>query len=384
MERKVREIIAKSNLDPHLRKALQESFSALVERQQSFETSLGQLLKEELGRYEAPEIISGLIPRSKLRDYSAQGLFAVAETGKRLLYLRVPYERMVALCEKEYQGSLKGSQVSYRLVPWFGNIDAERDLNRLWQLYGFGGLPPFLPWARRCVCIDADAAESFELCLSENGLADIALLDMVLVWNVESRRGELPSVRTAPRDTGQIYIYHYVGSHKGREIWILPRALISGAILPVEVDARRKGDEIIIQSAQPFIDDSFLKYSFYQPSLLLNSMFHDWRKAESGADLRLPQSRADFNRLLSAYKTDGFSCKLAEAPGSPLPRYWSSHRWTDLRGQFPVSAAARAVDVEFAGDSLFLADFANRVLEDLEKNCPYFRWRGVTCGSGKQ
>ena len=383
MKNQIRNIIRESNLDPSIRELLQETFTALVGRQENLEKELRKVLGEKPEAELPSSVSSGLVPTSSLPEWEARGFFEVdPESPEDVFFLKVPYGELSGLYERKLRGKKDGQTVTYQLVPYFGCIDVEKELRLVWQLYRFSSVPPFLPWARRSVRIISDVPGLIDPDFAANGLEEKVLAGRRLVWNIERRAGEVLDTKIAPRGLSEIHKYFYSSKHRNLELYILPFDLQSGRLDPAEVDVEKENGKTCLISRKPFLNLECFKFAIHPVKENLPEFA--WPGCRAKFDAHTPQSRADFNRLLANYAMPGFSCHLANGNAKPLPRFIGPHRTNKQDRLAEIISANARLEVEVQGEPLFLADYANLVLEELERTLPSWQWRAIPCGSGNQ
>ena len=389
----VERIFRDSRLDPQLKRPVMESLREIALRQDNLAEELRVAWDKErdasveLERSDFP-IYTTLCDSSRIKTLNAYGFFEIPATRlgqsfaplDRVFFLNVPYDDFADYCERRFTGALPdGKPVEYELFPYYGFAEVERSLALLWRLYGFKFMKPFSPWARRAVGlrIYGDEDKDLDLRLSENNLGDKLLLDKSLLWNIEIRPDERASEnrRVSPREKTTRRHYFYSGLDGFLSLWPLPEEIVSGRAEPEEIDVVEIGENVVLSSDRLFETHDCWKIAFHEDAQTDTRIFSN---AVGDRFRGAPVSKAQFNRLLSGLSNDDYGCRLAEKSGKVVARYSKWHRSAPL-DRLAVSKGD-VIDVEFfakGGDPLFLSDYANWVLEELERTAPFFVWRGI-------
>lgn len=391
-------IIAAASLDPKLHRALSETLGALADRQMALEKDLWTAINIEQATaarqdLSDTQITTGLVDAQRLAELSAWGLFDAAAgyvpLPAKICFLAVPYDELNIIFQSRYKAA---NGAEYQLSPWYGYVENEEKLDLLWRLYGFKTPRPFSPWARRAVRIRfcQPVEDKPDLNLAQNGLDDILLRDKALVWNVDIQNAQkaaqsniikdttqLPQLRVACRGVVGAYRYYYTARDGDQTLWPLPQDIADGTIPPEAVDAAITDETIILTSASKFSTLSCAKVAIHAPSTLrdfvpLAIRFDDkWR-------FREPVTRGEFNRLLAALSTKDFTASFSGSGKRNVRRYEKGHRIARFRNTLPHRGDPLDVFFECsnAGKAIFLEDYANWILEELEQRFPVFYWRG--------
>lgn len=387
-----------ANLDAKLRKALSQCLNELAEYQENLASELrARISTEHQEKHDNIEVVSFLddCAENNLRENAYHGFFKYPvfkycpernyvpdphnPEAPRIYFLKTTYDKALELLRQNFIGKWGGHTVTYALAPWLDGIEVEKELDLLWRLYGIKSMRPFLPWLRRAVYIRTSEPE-LDLCLAENGLEDILLADKSLFWNVEFGEEEpVSAYKIVPRDGKTVYRYVYSSCDGDLMLWPLPNEIRNGAIEPEAVDVEEHADKAILSSRTKWKTDSCIKLAFHEPEGLHLQQDSFSNHIKSLPDF-MPKSRGDFNRILSGLRIGSYHCELAEDSGTIITRYQSFHQSRDRSSQLVMALAQNPVTVHFygknEGDDLFLTDYANWVLEELERMLPMFSWRG--------
>lgn len=393
----VESMLARVNLEPALKKALRDSLGALAGRQDRLIAELREAIaaeldaREQAGRLAFP-IYSFLADKDHLAGLELNGFYAVPAgelAGGPVFFLSVPYEEFSGCCSRRYEARSSDGPVEYELCPYYGFMEAERQLDLLWRLYGISSMRPFAPWLRRAVSVRilGKYSEALDLCLEKNGLKDKLLINRAPVWNVEIRTVEKASgsERVAPRGGGQIWRYYYTARDGGKELWALPEDVIEGKLDPEELDVHAIGEDIILASGKRLIPGDCRKFIIHRDAQCDTPVFANGCAA---CLTSLPVTRGQFNRFLAGFATGPYSCRMAPdgaqaANDRIITRYAAGHRNGPRARQLLLGRnpqGPEVMDIEFLsqdGDDIFLGDYANYVLEDMERRMPLFSWRGI-------
>lgn len=378
--------------------AIENSIRALEEHQQKILRELRQRIDAESSSRNPEdavfEIVTALVPRAQVEDMSRCGFFEITlgeesivapkpiESDIRApLFLRGSYSDFNVACSKTF----RGRSFDYRLTPLRSFIDrAEGILFRLAQIYDVSRPLVFSPYARRAVCInileqsDVERITLDQLCLEQNGLDGVLLVDRALMWNarVDPIRDMLGynAVDTAHH----IYFYDNVAENQ--------------FILPVQSEPRiesflRSSDDALeLVCDRKFDDESYRKISVVKP--VLEDVPEGVEIFSNACDVpRLFKKShirtvADINYILTALSQKNFSARFEpESVKPPLPTYEPHHRYhSHSEEAFNRSLRRRSVPgiaVEFQGAEPFVADYAAFVLQWIETNFPEYHWKGV-------
>lgn len=399
MSIELEKILAKSSLDPRLKKVLHDALGAIAQRQDTLARELKSAFEQErkTGRDIKNldfTVRTALVEELRLKELEAFGYYEIpgkvsinrpldfARVFRQIFFLSVPYDQFSPLCERRFRGKSSAGDFEYGFSPFYGYVEAEQKLDLLFRLYGFNSACPWSPWARRAIGIRVygEPADDADLCLVENGLADIFLADRSIVWNMEFRTDEKSSaVRTMPRNGSIAWHYYYTICDDGLNLWPLPDEVIRGDVEPEEIDVVSRGDEFIILSClKRFLTLSCQKIVLHADAEAPLEIFDN--ETRKGAP-DFPASRGQLNRFLAGFAKGGFGCRLATTKGGKIiPRYQNGHRTGPAERQSLMKARRDALDVEFycsAEPGIFLADYANWVLGELERSFPLFYWRGI-------
>lgn len=388
-------IFRDSRLDPRLKRPVMESLREIASRQDRLADELRAAfenesrLATELERREFP-IYTTLCDSSRIKTLNAYGFFEIPATRlagsfapvDRVFFLNTSYDDFAGFCERRFVGALPdGRPIEYELFPYYGFVEVERSAALLWRLYGFKFMKPFSPWARRAVGlrIYGEEEEDLDLRLPENDLADKLLIGKSLLWNIEIRPDERASEnrRVAPREKTTRRHYYYSGTDGSLALWPLPAEVISGRAEPEEIDVIEVGENVVLASDRLFATHDCWKIAFHEDAQADTRIFGNI----AGDRFRgSPASKAQFNRFLSGLSNDDYGCRLAEKGEDVVARYSKWHRSAPLDRLALAGHRGEAMDVEFFakdGDPMFLSDYANWVLEELERAAPFFAWRGI-------
>lgn len=391
-------ILASSQLEPALKKALHGTLAAIAERQDMLTAELKNALGMErqavdnISNRSFP-VFTALADNSSLDELAPYGWYAVGNMAapfsanvedvfRQIFFLAVPYEKFTPLCEKRFKGKSAAGQFEYEFYPFFGYVEAEKQLDLLWRLYGVKTPAIWSPWSRRAagLRIYGEPSGKIDLCFAENGLLNIPLADKTVVWNLEWRVGEDASGREkiAPRGENIVWRNYYTTQDDDIQLWPLPHAVINGEVEPEEIDVLATGEQMILSCGKKFASLACDKIAFHAPADPKMRIFAN--EIGQGAP-ESPVSRGQFNRLLAAFSKDGYGCRIAQNNhGNVVARYQTAHRTgpvdrlTLLRNQDDV------VDIEFYCErtpDIFLGDYANWVLGELERRFPLFSFRGL-------
>lgn len=387
MLERLEKIIDNSGLEPALRKALGDCLAELAKRQASLEGELREAAVSErnamsgFGQFR-PVVKTALVDVKMVAGLEPWGYFNAyplsaweEEAPGDIFFLNVPYSELNAWLNRKFMGD---DGLEYEFIPFYGYVENEKRLDYIWRLYSFDYPRPFSPWARRAVwpSFSRPARSLEEMNLAANGLDEILLRGMALVWNVETRPGEkTPERLLTIRDGEEAHKSRYAAMPGARRVWPLPLDICDGAIAPEEVDASLEGENMVLSSRRPLSLES-LEIVFHdaalRPGLLPFTNKLEYRKS------RLPASRGQFNRLFSDFSNEDFGAKQGCGEGKIVIRYEKGHR---LGGDLENSMRfGEALDVHFycknAGLANFLEDYANWALSELERRYPAFVWRG--------
>ena len=405
MKDALEKIIAGSSLDAKLRRVLSESLGALAERQMELEKELRGIVEGERSSKEIctaynANVKTALVDTSLLRELSAWGFFdaspfatdnpEAADLHSKIYFLKVPYAKLNQILQTKFKAA---GGIEYELVPFYGFVENEGKLELLWRLYGFGTPRPFSPWARRAVSVRfcQPFREEPDLNLSENGLENILLKDKALVWNVKNFKdqrvaqsdtikdnapAQAPELRLISRGGEEAYRYRYTAHDGDLGLWPLPQDISDGTLAPEAVDAVITEADVILTSKQKFSSLACEKIAFYptgEPKdiVLLENKIEKWL-------LKTPATRGEFNRLLASFSTKEFAASFSIPGEKEVRRYEKGHRTTRNGEHLPRHG--EPFDVTFVcknpDSAIFLEDYANCILEELERRFPIFYWRG--------
>lgn len=392
MKDDLKKIVDDSGLDPKLRRVLSESLTALAAWQETLEKELRATIAMELSSGKEcaafpARVKTALVDNRRLNELSAWRFFDASpyaqdlpmppDPASGIFFLNVPYAELNTYLHRKFKGA---GGIEYELVPFYGYVENERKLALLWRLYGFVTPRPFSPWARRAVrvCFSQPFQGKPDLDMEANGLETVLLKDKALVWNVEIRTREqaaMPSVMS--RGGGETYKYRYSARDEEHNLalWPLPQDVDEGGLTPEELDVSLTDEHVILSCNTPF-SLACEKIAFCTPGER-----NDLITFENTCEVRQfrePATTGEFNRLLAAFSTQDFGASLSGAAGEIVRRYELGHRTGFCLEQFP--RRSEPVDVFFSCKNsekkIFLGDYANWILAELERRFPAFCWRG--------
>lgn len=406
MKDALEKIIAGSSLDAKLRRVLSESLGALAQRQMALEKELQGAIEverfsEERRRVYDAHIKTALVDTSRLCELSAWDFFDAspfavdspepADLHPKIYFLKVPYTELNPILQTKFKAA---GGIEYELVPFYGYVENEEKLELLWRIYGFETPRVFSPWARRAVSVRFCQPfwDEPNLNLSENGLENILLKDKALVWNVKMFKNQRVAqsdiikdnapeqssteLRIISRGGEEAYRYRYTAHDGDLELWPLPQDISDGSLFPEAVDAIITDADVILTSKQKFSSPACEKIAFYSTGepkdiVLLENKVEKWL-------LKEPATRGEFNRLLASFSTKEFGASFSGSGEKEVRRYEKGHRTAYSGDHLPRHG--EPFDVFFVcknpDSAIFLEDYANWVLEELERLFPIFCWRG--------
>lgn len=402
MKDQIKKILANADLEPTLKVALEDSLTALAEHQQKVTRELEEAFlrqnetDKEISAFDG-RIITALVDRDQVKDLSAYGFFEVPASTELedqpipkdhqhisltdIYFLNTSYEEMEDLCNQKFKGKSANCIFEYELCPFYGYVNAEKSLDTLWKLYGFTGMRPWSPWARRAVQVHilAPYTDNMNLELKTNGLDGKLLTNKELVWNVDIREDEKVSAldTISPRGDEKVYKYTYTAYDGPLRLWSIPLDVLQGKLAPEEVDVTLAKD-ITLSTRKAFDSTSCIKYGLHEEARSPGQTAFN-NKVDKSVNI-LPRSKGEFNRLLASFAKDGYSCRLAEEPGKKITRYATFHKTGDRNRLILTQERKNPVDIQFYSkdkEDLFLTDYANWVLEELERRLPMYLWAGV-------
>ena len=266
-------------------------------------------------------------------------------------FLCVPYAEFYSYLNKDY----RGAGFTYQLKPNYRFVAAERKLNRIARLYDVP-LQIYSPYARRAVDICLfGAAQDFNLRLAENNLSGKLLANKKFYWNVE-----IDSVRwDSLNDDGKFYEYRCSADDSS---FVLPSS--------DNFTARRKDGQIIFQTAQEFSDGKPERIKILPVKNKIASRILSKKRLRTQGDIEF---------VLSGLARDDYSCKFGGYGGAEnICRYSAEHEYLSTADEDLLRAKSRLPRcvIKFAGEKIFLDDYANFVLKFLTENYPEFSWAG--------
>lgn len=405
MKDALEKIIAGSSLDAKLRRVLSESLGALAERQMALEKELRDAIDVERSSEEwrivyDPRVKTALVDTSRRDELSAWGFFdasqfasdsqQTADPHPQIYFLNVPYAELNPILQTKFKA---GNGIEYEFVPFYGYIENEKKLELLWRIYGFEMPLPFSPWARRAVSVRfcQPFRDEPDLNLSENGLENILLKDKALVWNVKMYKdqkaaqydiikgvapAQSPDLRVICRGGSEAYRYRYTAHDGDLELWPLPQDISDGSLSPEAVDAVITDTNVILTSGQKFSSLDCEKIAFHSTGTPKDIVLLE-NKVENRL-VKEPATKGEFNRLLASFSTKDFAASFSSTREKEVRRYEKGHRPVRYGEYLPRHG--EPFDVFFVcknpDNALFLEDYANWILEELERRFPIFYWRG--------
>lgn len=334
---------------------------------------------------------------------------------KQLYFLDTDYDTFRRIVyETTYEGRRGAESVPYRLrfVPLFA--EAECRLIETAELYRVTRPVIFSPWTRRAVMVEADGGGPLDdLCLEENGLASILLEDRMLYWNFEwsvqegaddAQKGRSPAfdevcgIQTYPTKD------RWTDGHPKQPEqldFLLPEQRMGLRSVVRNI----KKNQITITGTSDWYDASSEQrcecFRWHRPGaverMTFANAFARGRVAATGAIgtngmmdyTHVLRTRAQLDYLLQQLTQAPFSVVQADAEGTVLHRYERGMAYGRDRAQELFRRRARggqAIRLSFAcadaAQEKFLTDYANFVLDALERRAPYITWIAQRSGEG--
>lgn len=303
-------------------------------------------------------------------------------------FLRCPFKDIAKYCHRPFRGQQDGGAFTYELVPAFSLLAVEKTLQEFGRLYRQETPLIFSPWSRRAVYIQylngfvPQKDTKPDLLLHENELENILLPGYTLFWNGLLTRGEDgPRQGSSPDGNRTFYTATYEDGIDA-STFILPVNIHNQP--PDLLNISREPDRIRVESPVACGNIYYkLVINPFRADNLPEGMewFANSCDAEIVTSLQRPRTVGEIKRLLNALRQSGFSAEYKDIAGEvpSLTRY-------DKRRAYPVNLNERLlaagktrprVNIAFGGGPLFLEDYAEYILNFLEKRYPEYEWKGV-------
>ena len=415
---KINRIIKQSDIeDAKLKKLYVDVFTAMSEYQEDLQDKVYGNVKQELQCGSADEalnleqlwVIKTLLCREdEEADWNARGLEKIKiadsingsvdplaqemEDEGRQIFLDVPYEELEDYCRRQYRGYYRttaGERVefSYTLQVHDRFKREEDKLYHLAELYGINKPVIYSPYARRGVDIFPQVADmqgfkeayirgDVDFALADNAMEGKLLLDHILMWNVirsdnsiflKSEKGLVPHALA----------YQYTSLKD--DIETNDFIFVDGYCEKIYKNANGIG----IFSKEKLSEERYYKVTISPVEGETKLMFTNFFDADRVSTQESLRSRADVEYVLSRFKTNVYTCSLAEinqkSGQAAILRYRREHAYYEPKNEFFYNQGRCKPQllVKFSGADEFKVDFVNYVLHFLEHAYPDFTWVGV-------
>lgn len=322
-------------------------------------------------------------------------LFPASDEASTFIYaphfLRSSYEDFCSVVDahKIYEGYLRNDfnqKFHYRLQVNESFVEKERILNNLREIYKIDIPLIYSPYSRRAIDIDiveglvASEYEQADFCWKENGLMDCGVemvSGRVLAWNIEIKDCA-PSFEDTYTDTKN-FVYRY-DVQPNETSYVLPRTQLTNI-----AEVYKKENAVHLYTRRKMDDRQADKIVVYDlPTSEEGNVAFRSGFQHHFYNLVQLRTRGDVEAVLQEFTSPQWKCKfkeclpLGENQGN-IPRYRKYHRYLTGSNELLQGSLRRSpkILVDFEGDALFLADFANYVLHYMEEHFPLYRWAGV-------
>lgn len=387
-------------------KVLDHADHQLAVQQERFNQALESAVRK--GR-ETLRIETCLAPAEEEKALSASGLYPMLlpeERASGLCFWNMDYQAFCKLLQQRFHGRLGGKDVIYKFVYAPEFCKAEKMIFRVAELYGLASPCIFSPWARRATRVRIQTADSLnfvtlkelrvrvqqedalDLCLEKNHLEEAFLPKQTIYWNLcRSRVPETVGIRSVPGVAGDMYEFRYKIPDADSPTFILP---------PKGCTIEALEHEIVVTGTEDWWRQTEGAYDVFtwhplQPSEMVpqlrfaNTIREGWTCGYG--QLR---TEAQLANLIGRYGQPGFSVSCDERQAiselHEIPLYENRMSYPSDRTQvlFRRRLQQEGITLRFSctedastGQHVFLADYANFVLEDLSRRFPSILWKGM-------
>ena len=422
----VKEIIESKNENienKELKRVLLQIMPELAKRQENIRAELLERLNEEIASQGKIELSIGTVlvdnEKSELLKREGRGIYPYDIGGclfkkNKLLpepnnnlckefFLNLPYRSIQEIIDKKetYVAYIYGKSFTFNLSICYRFISKENTIIKMARMYEVNEPVIFSPWARKAVNIvltdDVDdelAAEiaanmdEVDWCLQQNGLEGIMLINKKLLWNIAITEGQKATKIQAPDDSIMSYTYSY-NSFPDKNNDLKKENFIyvdSNDIIMSE----KKGKEIILHSRKSLHDngdDSIADNATLISIASIDDALLDFVNNGKGcSSLARIRTKANINWVLKKISHKGFTCEFSiiakelSKAESVIQRYnkeqeyykdWEQELYRNMTNR-PVCYISISADNE-----VFIEDFADYVIYNLDYMYPEFKWVGV-------
>ena len=415
----VKEII-ESKLDSFENKELKRVFlqimPELAKRQENIRVELLERLNEEIASQGKIELSIGTVlvdnENSELLKREGRGIYTydiggclfkknklLSEPNKYLckeFFLNLPYRFIQEFIDKKetYVACIYGKSFTFNLSICYRFTNKENTIIKMARMYEVNEPVIFSPWARKAVNIvltdDVDDELATEIaanmddvdwCLQQNGLEGIMLINKKLLWNIAITEGKKATMIQAPDDSIMSYIYTYNNLKKNDFIYVESNDIVM---------TEKKEREIILHSRKSLHDNG--KDSIADNAILISlapiddSVLDFVNTGKDCSKLERIRTEANINWVLKKISHKGFTCefsriaKVLTKAEDVIQRYnkeqeyykdWDQELYRNMTNR-PVCYISISADNE-----VFIEDFADYILYNLEYMYPEFKWVGV-------
>ena len=406
-----------------LKRVLLQIMPELAKRQENIRAELLERLNEEIASQGKIELSIGTVlvdnEKSELLKREGRGIYTYDMDGclfkkNKLLpepnnnlfkefFLNLPYRSIQEIIDKKetYVGYIYGKSFTFNLSICYRFISKENTIIKMARMYEVNEPVIFSPWARKAVNIvltdDVDDELATEIaanmdevdwCLQQNGLEGIMVINKKLLWNIAVTGGQKATKIQAPDDSIMMYSYSY-NNFPDKNNYLKKENFIyvdSNDIIMSE----KKGKEIILHSRKSLHDngdDSIVDHATLISIASIDDALLDFVNNGKGcSSLARIRTKANINWVLKKISHKGFTCEFSiiakelSKAESVIQRYNKEQEYyKDWEQELYRNTTNRPVCyINISADNeVFIEDFADYVLYNLDYMYPEFKWVGV-------
>lgn len=399
-----------------LKRVLLQIMPELAKRQENIRAELLQRLNEEIASQGKIELSIGTVlvdnEESELIKREGCGIYTydiggclfkknklLSEPNNNLckeFFLNLPYRSIQEIIDKKetYVAYIYGKSFTFNLSICYRFISKENTIIKMARMYEVNEPVIFSPWARKAVNIvltddvdDGLAAEiaanmdEVDWCLQQNGLEGIMVINKKLLWNIAVTGGQKATKIQAPDDSIMSYTYTYNNLKKKDFIYVDSNDIIM---------TEKKEKEIILHSRKSLHDngdDSIVDNATLISVAPMGDAVLDFVNTGKGcSNLARIRTEANINWVLKKISHKGFTCEFSRIAKelskneAVIQRYnkeqeyykdWDQELYRNMTNR-PVCYINISADNE-----VFIEDFADYVIYNLDYMYPEFKWVGV-------